>query len=88
MRTLLNTDKLQQAIDPLLWPYMREVNRIKRIERMLLRKAITQTYHEEGLPVPAGAAMEAQIDELEALLDAGHHNQEQVLQCIAKMEVT
>ena len=65
--------------------YMREVEGIQRIERMLMRKAITKTYQEEGLPVPEGEAMEAQIDELETLLDAGHHDQEQVRRLIAEM---
>lgn len=75
-----------EVIAEALEPYLREVERIKRRERMLIRKAITQTYQEEGLPVPEGAAMEAQIDQLEMLLNAGQHHQEKVLQLLEEME--
>jgi hypothetical protein len=79
----LPSAELGQVITKAVEEYMREVNRLRRVA---LRAAAIDTYQAEGLPVPAEEVLEAHIDVLEALFDAGQDDQEKVLQLIDEMD--
>ena len=72
--------ELRQVITEAVEQYMREVKRIR------LRAAIIHVHQEEGVPVPEGEAMEAHIDVLESLVDAGQGNLDTILQLIDEMD--
>jgi hypothetical protein len=73
-------EELKQVIGKAVKKYMNEVQRVR------LRSAVIHACQAEGRPVPEGEEMEDYIDELEALLDAGNHDQGKVLQLIDEME--
>jgi hypothetical protein len=72
--------ELKQMLEKAVREYMREIQRVR------LRSAIIHVCQAEGRPVPQGEEMEASIDELEALLDAGNQDQDKVLQLIDEVE--
>jgi hypothetical protein len=85
MRSPLRLPKaeLEQVIAEAVEEYMRKV---KRIRRVILRNVITDTHQAEGLPVPAEEELEAHIDVLEALFDAGQDDPDTILQLIEQMD--
>jgi hypothetical protein len=75
--------ELEQVVTQAVEQYMYEV---KRIRRVMLQAAVRDTYQAEGRPVPVGEEMEAHIDVLETLFDAGQDDPDKVLQLIDEMD--
>ncbi len=76
-------DELEQVITEAAEEYMREV---RRIRRMALRNVLTNPSKADGSPVAVGEELEFLLEDLEALIHAGDHDQEKIHQLIDAMD--